>query len=617
MAGTVSEQDVVATKIDVGKNRLRAGIWLVTYIAACAVFIALRDRSLMASILATFAVVGAAIKLHQASLEDLVAGKWRWLGITALPLVGGAIGFVAWRASADGWGFFGLALLYLGFGRFVEELRDAKNFPEDNGPWILAGLAGLAVLGMVAMAATGSKYGTYVAVAGVLTVPIGVSLVSAKWNRALKARHGPPAWQLAIAGLVCLGIVVAVMLRGFDVSAPFVGLFVGALVILLLAMAARSNADVIIVIAMTAVIWTLMQHSVPIPEALQPGPHSTVFAAVGDSYISGEGADAFFAGTNEKTGNHCRQAPTAYAPLLTGDKSSDIPGKLVFLACSGAKILGVEDQLAQFDRLRSDQDLNVKFVLLSVGGNDALFGSVGKTCIMAGNCSDLGKAWIANLHRLVPRLEKTYRLARLDAGKAAVVVVPYPVPLAKKHCDASAFSGREERFLYDFTVELNRVVQRAARKARVGFVAPVADVLRGHRICDGPIAQSGVNFLATNTVLGSLEQSVNPVNWFHNSMHPNARGHERMRVAISKWIGSRAFGERAEAPGASTMRTETLGNQCTGKFQTDLTQCADTWSTKQNGRFLLTKGLLVLLAGFGGWLLALAMLRAWRLAYDD
>jgi hypothetical protein len=47
----------------------RVGIYLTAYVGACAIFVAVRDTSILVSILAIFAIVGAARKLHE-------AGRW-------------------------------------------------------------------------------------------------------------------------------------------------------------------------------------------------------------------------------------------------------------------------------------------------------------------------------------------------------------------------------------------------------------------------------------------------------------------------------------------------------------------------------------------------------------
>ena len=63
--------------------------------------------------------------------------------------------------------------------------------------------------------------------------------------------------------------------------------------------------------------------------------------AMGDSFMSGEGAPTYFKGTNTKGKNQCRRAPTSYAARLVGSHAAVVPDHLVFLACSGAVAVNI------------------------------------------------------------------------------------------------------------------------------------------------------------------------------------------------------------------------------------------------------------------------------------
>jgi hypothetical protein len=86
-------------------------------------------------------------------------------------------------------------------------------------------------------------------------------------------------------------------------------------------------------------------------EPLDPHPDSSFqIVALGDSYISGEGAEHYFEGTDE-TGeerNLCHRAPSAY-PYLIAD---ELGASLTFTACSGARIADVTGVDAQAGRRR-------------------------------------------------------------------------------------------------------------------------------------------------------------------------------------------------------------------------------------------------------------------------
>jgi hypothetical protein len=75
---------------------------------------------------------------------------------------------------------------------------------------------------------------------------------------------------------------------------------------------------------------------VPTSAVTDPQPGEPFFVAFGDSYISGEGAERFFEGTNDTRANQCRRAPTAYPVRLADAGGGAIPDRLLFPACSGA-----------------------------------------------------------------------------------------------------------------------------------------------------------------------------------------------------------------------------------------------------------------------------------------
>jgi hypothetical protein len=126
------------------RSRARVAVFLVAYLVACGLFVTVRDRSILLSILAIFAIVGVARELHEAGRglfgADVIAvPPWR-LGLLLVP---GAVLVLLWYAGVgDGWGFFGLALLYLGGGLVVDQLRAHPSYPQTWGPWILGCCAG-------------------------------------------------------------------------------------------------------------------------------------------------------------------------------------------------------------------------------------------------------------------------------------------------------------------------------------------------------------------------------------------------------------------------------------------------------------------------------------------
>jgi hypothetical protein len=596
----------------------RVGVWLAAYVAACAAFGRVKNGSLLVAVLVIFAVVGAALKLHDVARHELATGglslkkrvQWSLLFLVAgaIPLALGATGVL------EGGTFFGIAILYLGLGVLVEQLRDDRAFPSKWGYRFLGISSVVALIGVAIVAVSGSSAGLGVAAAGILTAPIGLSLLSEATIRRLRDGGRPQDWVLAVLG-ASLFLAGLLTIWGLGVGAEFVPAIGAIVFVLVAAIASRSNADIVLVIAMAAVVWVLSQRALPIPESVTAERGETVVAALGDSYMSGEGADQFYEGTNTKGVNGCRRSPTAYPALLMLEDDPNIPKDVAFLACSGAVIEGVHNQLESLERLREDEDVSVAFTLLDGGGNDALFGSVGRTCLLPGDCSELGPAWTANLQKVEASLDELYADVRTAMEGTRVFVIPYPVPIRELGCEGSPFTDKEHQFLHDFTVKLDEAVQRAATRAEFEYVETMATALAGSRVCDGPAGEVGVNFFAANSVGGTLEQSVNPVNWFHNSLHPNSRGHELMRAAFVQWLDDHPDPAPAAADLDATLAPSATGEECEGQFAEDLTACGDRWVLRSSGRLLLTKGLVGLLLPIGAWLLAVPMIRRWRMFF--
>ncbi len=392
----------------------------------------------------------------------------------------------------------------------------------------------------------------------------------------------------------------------------------------MIALAARSNIDVVFIIAIAAVVWTLGHRSVPEPTDLKPERGDAVFAALGDSFISGEGAEEFYEGTNQPGVSTCRRAPTAYSPLLLLERLDGVPNHLRFLACSGDEI---EDIPGQVDELLGgiEEPSDVEFVLLSIGGNDGLFGTVGQVCLLPIDCTDLAPAWKANLEPLVEELAALYESVRAELPGVPIYVVPYPFPIAPESCDYSIFTGSEHQFLAEFSAQVDDTVAAAVAAAnddQVEFVDTMPNALANLdlRLCDGDPGDVGVNFLAANSVIGSLEKSVNPLNWVHNSLHPNARGHEAMRAALVEWLQPRL--SNGDIPTSEVPDFEVVdvaqddgdeSSECEGKLDEELESCSWDWAKRELSKvILLGNGLLLLPVAAGAWVTALSVMLLWR-----
>lgn len=623
----------------------RVGVSLAAYLLACGAFLWVRHRGAFPAIVAIFAVALLGMRVHRICSdyfsEKYIPSSRRWR-LIGLVVGAGLVLFVGWLLAAldlvdtpfrDGAGFFGVALLYIGIGLGLQQVRRWAN-GRTRFVWVL--VASLAVTGLLlGAAALGAERALLIGLlVGLLTIPIGIALMSETAFRVLSEDDAAPGspwwrswWACALAGAVLLAGGLGLLLLA-DVGRPYVALLGVGAVVVMLGVAARSNVDAVLVVAAAAVIWTLGQSSVPEPDTLRPGPGEEYVVALGDSYISGEGASEYYAGTNQKGGDSCRRAPTAYPAQLMLERLDQVPGQLVFLACSGAKapqVGGMSErgravagtQLAQLQRLRQQADGHISFVLVSAGGNDALFGTLGQACVLPIDCTPLEEAWTDNLVHVGDVLETLYRDLHTALPGVDVYAVPYPIPVAEHDCDYSAFSEAEHRFLARYAGRLNDTIAAAAAAQDVEVVTTMPRSLEeaDQRLCDAKAGHVGVNFIAANSVFGTLEQSANPQNWIHNSLHPNARGHEAMRAALVKWLVDKPAAP-ADEDGA-TLVSAVADAPCRGEAGDELNRCAQDWMAREAAQTILSPPWLFTMAaiGIGAWLLALQLIRLWRMVY--
>lgn len=300
---------------------------------------------------------------------------------------------------------------------------------------------------------------------------------------------------------------------------------------------------------------------------LDPNPTSAYrIAALGDSFISGEGAQSYFPGTDVSR-NMCHRAATAY-PYLVAER---MDASLSFIACSGAKTEDVtgfdaagkevpgqhpnspEDVyggLPQVQALRKVAPADV--VLISIGGNDAGFAEIGIDCAtpLFPDCRRLANHW---LHRLdsdvYPALVRTYAAVRKAAAGAPVFALTYPNPIGPKFCDdLVGLRPAEMAFLRDvFVKRLNEIVEAAARVAGVRVI-DLTNALRGYRFCEAPLGKTAVNFIEVEHTVGTPIDVTSLGGLVHGSLHPNRLGHELMEKVVLERLEALRAGHLKSLP---------------------------------------------------------------------
>lgn len=292
------------------------------------------------------------------------------------------------------------------------------------------------------------------------------------------------------------------------------------------------------------VVWVAEDTDFAVPDADSGGGW---VVALGDSYISGEGAPVFFEGTNSPSSNECRRAPTAY-PQVVGDY---LQKSVRSFACSGAVIRdltsaqsadgagegdhdgqGLPRQLdALSEWLDDPEQPTVDLVLVSVGGNDSGFGDVIEACLTPGaDCTEVEDAFIQRVSGLSENLVDLYQQvidtvdgAGPNGGQPRILVTPYPDPIGPAGVGCSLVLAPEEApFIRRFRDALNEQIADAV-EATVGIEqAPSAPALTGHELCsDEPF----VNWLLLSPPDGEFFAAVNPLRWINGSLHPGIGGH--------------------------------------------------------------------------------------------
>jgi GDSL-like Lipase/Acylhydrolase family len=613
-----------------------------------------RHRALVLAACVLLALVGMAFQ-RELGRRSVGTGARLLSALAVLVAGAGAIWFWRRGGATEGWGFLGLTTILFGVAQLLTLWRHGHR---------LAGVRGIVLVGFGAAAMLAGLFGLGAQRPGpaltafVVGLALGVVglLLGAEDVLRHFSRRPPDRLLLVLLGLFGLAILGTALAGFVQLGAPLrYALIITVLVTVLVgSLASDNDADVIIVVIVLMISWSLLPRDSP-PLRLEPGDGS-VLVAFGDSLISGEGAQSYYRGTNTKGDNQCRRAPTAYPPNLAAGGDDLVPDRVLFVACSGAKSRHIHldpqyegdplpellppvadgrgrTQLGQYDEVARTAGIDVGLVLVSIGGNDASFGDLAQTCVGPGDCSETGQRWLAALPAVAEKVAPAYAAIAERFPNAPVLVVPYPLPLNETGCSGSLLTAREHRFLSGFTAELNELLRREAARAGFHFADNVRGVFERHRLrlCDDDFGKVGVNFFAANPVSGLLEEAISPQNWFHNSLHPNPRGHPRLEEAIAEWVGTHqplapraapaepepypvarveaVMGDDAYAHCASPVRTS---RHC--RFDAEGVLNTSRW-TQSHGVDLLRRVVFPLLATLvGGFLLWIALIAFWRRA---
>lgn len=288
------------------------------------------------------------------------------------------------------------------------------------------------------------------------------------------------------------------------------------------------------------------------------------YAAIGDSYSSGEGGgDYIDAGGDEA--DRCHRSRNAWARQLPG--LVDVgPMRLRelkdehFLACTGA----VRDNLTgaytdkgvttpQLDRL---QQIDPDVVTLTVGGNDAGFADIVATCVKAGIVSGLVSPestsiwsrcakWIAETYEANARLFRSrtpelYCRASTQVpadewcGKTAptrrLIVMGYPQIFTDSGLCAP-FAPADVWWMVDTQRAFNRLLEQAVAARPLAWWVPPPPEFAAHDACPAVGKERWMHFFVDQPGF-----DLNPIPNYQESFHPNRAGIDAWAESIADAI---------------------------------------------------------------------------------
>ncbi len=291
------------------------------------------------------------------------------------------------------------------------------------------------------------------------------------------------------------------------------------------------------------------------------------YAALGDSFSSGEGVEPFRPGTETREGNGCRQSELGYSSLIA---PLDWPAPIRqvanagffgvewgFYACSGAVSRNlrltpfgqaqkeppplIPGGLTQLDGVESallNSDVNM--LTLSIGGNDAGFADVITQCAGLGVlCADpeyqpvgdvpFSEVVLANIASIQDDVLSTFlEVKQVVPNDTAIFAFGYPrlFPEVPDCIDLALFGSAEAALFNEGADLINDVIAQAAAEAGVHFIDMRNRFDGGHPCTPGISSNSYLNW-------GIALARGQPIT---HSFHPTQRGQAVYALALAQKI---------------------------------------------------------------------------------
>jgi lysophospholipase L1-like esterase len=235
------------------------------------------------------------------------------------------------------------------------------------------------------------------------------------------------------------------------------------------------------------------------------------------------------------------------AEVEWGDAQREVAGH------GSGEVAGFVPQLRYFEPAAYEQ---YDVVLVSIGGNDAGFSTIVKSCLLPQDCSDQQDQWAALVRAQRPRLVGLYtHLRELTGPHTKIVAMPYPPLATEEDCDLG-LSANEHRFLAEHITLLETEIGAAADEAGIEFFDGTRAAYDGHDLCKG--GDAGANHLLLEPTEGPAAKRYQPAFWIHGSMHPNETGHRVLADALADDVT--AWADEAVATKAALASGEAMAD---------------------------------------------------------
>jgi lysophospholipase L1-like esterase len=527
------------------RRNARLAMAFAVFVATLAAFAgAVRIAAPMPAIVALGLV--CTYTLGRLSSADRRAGGRTWPFLLVLAVAGE---WVAVSVHGDAPDEVGFAALGAGVYAVVRTIDHARR--KFTGLTLRIGCSLVAVAAWVLALIPVDRLRIAGAIIAILAGAAAVELWSASYPELL-------AFNRMATGFAGAALLVGVTwaLYAMNGDAAITSVVVGALFVATALLITSNDGWIIVGVLLLAALWSGVPRSASEPPGQAPVPGQPYFAVLGDSYISGEGTDRYFADTNVQGGNECRRSPSAWPVILnpphtheTGDVLG-VPPRVRNESCSGAVTADIRqvandsrpepEQLAALAEAIRELGGPPKFVLISIGGNDAQFGDVVGACLLPGACTDfLDELRKQRFHLVGEEVARTFAEVRGRVGAGVpVIAVPYPEPLhVGDACEGVLLSKPDIEAINNFLKALNAEIYDATVATGSEYMGTIVGALADSsaQLCE-PHGRSGLNFTDFNPKAGSLWATLDPRNWIHNFVHPNEEGHAALRAAALRWF---------------------------------------------------------------------------------